>query len=660
MQNYLWLIPALPLLGAIVNGLFGRRLSTAFVSALAISTVTVSSVLSVMAFFAVRLVAHGAPMVTSLGSWFAIDRYGVAMNFMVDPLSSVMILVVTIVSTLIHIYSVGYMKGDPGYHRYFAYLNLFVFAMLVLVMGDNLVLMFVGWEGVGLCSYLLIGFWFTDEEKAIAGKKAFVVNRIGDFGFLLGIILLFHYAGTVDFAGLREVAPHFDVAAGTLTVITLLLFLGACGKSAQIPLYVWLPDAMAGPTPVSALIHAATMVTAGVYMVCRLSFMFALAPVTMGVIAGIGTLTALFAATIGLAQNDIKKVLAYSTVSQLGYMFAAAGVAAFSAGMFHLVTHAFFKACLFMCAGSVIHALSGEQDIGKMGGLSAKLPDTRFTFLVSTIAIAGFPPLSGFFSKDEILWLAFTSRNPAIPGLNYAVWAGLAITAFLTALYMFRLYYMVFTGGYAGHAHPHESPKVMTWPLVILAAVTMVLGFIGLPAWLEHPVEKAFVAVHGLFSKAPWSYPNFGHFISSSFYAQGSNFGFAEFSHAAEIGFTLFSIGIAVAGWYTAKRLYAGRTSAVPERLAERAGGLYRGAVAKWYVDEIYDAIIVKPFWAVSRALHQLVDVFIIDTLMVNGPAYIAQGTGYVLKFWQNGNVQRYLAAILVGAGVVVYVLLKG
>src|SRR5947209_11455022 len=480
MLNTLWLIPALPLAGFLLNGLFGARLGKAFVTAVALVAsggAAVAGTIAAVQYHAAH--PHSERFVNVVYSWIASGNVGADFAFQLDPLSVVMLMVVTWVGFLIHLYSVGYMGHESGYWRYFAYLNLFLSEMLVLILGSSYLLMFVGWEGVGLCSYLLIGFYYTTDFAPAAGKKAFVVNRIGDFGFLIAMFLMFAYFGSVDFAKVSQIAAGGGVEHWLLTAICLLLFLGACGKSAQIPLYVWLPDAMAGPTPVSALIHAATMVTAGVYMVARSNALYRQSVTAMMVVATIGALTALFAATIGIRQWDIKKVLAYSTVSQLGFMFIGVGVGAYTAGVFHLVTHAFFKACLFLGSGSVIHAMGGEQDIRKMGGLRSKIPITYWTFLIATIAIAGFPPFAGFFSKDEILGSALST--PYLPaGARWLVWILGTLAALGTAYYMFRLVFLTFFGGFRGtdeqEHHVHESPWTMTLPLIVLAALSAVGG----------------------------------------------------------------------------------------------------------------------------------------------------------------------------------------
>ncbi|MFH1130584.1 MAG: NADH-quinone oxidoreductase subunit L, partial [Pseudomonadota bacterium] len=567
----------------------------------------------------------------------------------------------------IHVYSTGYMSHDTDYARFFGYLNLFTGAMLLLVLGDNLVVLFIGWEGVGLCSYLLIGFWYdkdgtTDwgDANASAGKKAFIVNRVGDFAFILGMLVLFCATGTLniqDLAGhteelLRGWTPlgidflHTTIAGGA----ALLLLIGATGKSAQIPLFVWLPDAMAGPTPVSALIHAATMVTAGVYMVCRLNFVYVLSPTVMGVVALVGGATALFAATIGIVQNDIKKVLAYSTISQLGYMFLGAGVGAFAAGIFHLFTHAFFKACLFLCAGAVIHALHGQQDIMKMGGLRSRLPITRWTFLLSTLAIAGIPIFAGFFSKDEILWKALSTGNPAWPSwfplLLYVL--GMA-GAFCTSFYMFRLYFLTFEGPTRVDDHTlktlHRPGMNMAFPLMVLAFGATILGFLGLPG------EK-----HNFFHH--WLAP-----VLEQGYHKGEHAGVKmvganalAHNHGLEYGLMGLSVLVALLGILLAFRLFGKGPSLSAKHLASRFSRLHRMLQFKYWVDEIYDAIIVKPLkWVARNVLFKIVDVFFIDLLAVNGSAFVVDGVGRMARWIQNGNLQHYLVAFAVGIAVIIY-----
>ncbi len=582
-------------------------------------------------------------------NWFSAGSLHVDMGFTFDRLSGALTLVVTGVGFLIHVYSVGYIDEDPGYWRYFSYLNLFVAAMLTLVLGDNLVAMFVGWEGVGLCSYLLIGYWYTDEEKAYAGRKAFIVNRIGDFGFLIGIFILFDAIGSVGLAQVNTAV----LPLGTASLAALCLFVGATGKSAQLPLYVWLPDAMAGPTPVSALIHAATMVTAGVYMVARLSHLYVSAPGVMAVVAVIGALTAIWAAMIGTSQNDIKKVLAYSTVSQLGYMFIGVGVGAFFAGTMHLVTHAFFKACLFLCSGAVIHGLHGEQDMERMGGLRKYMPSTRWTFLIATIAITGIFPISGFFSKDEILGQALHTRAfgflTLTPGsqvhlsfLGPLIYLVGSIAAFLTSFYMWRAYFLTFSGEYRGpeSVHPHESPSVMTLPLWILAALSVLALVLGLPAsWVHGSGLQNWTWEHyteGLFSR-----PRGG----------------AAEEFAPYLGYGI-ALAVGWAGWACSYALYYKRGFAGDTALTARISGLRRALVDKLYVDEFYGAVIVRPTWRFAKGLWRVVDATIIDGLFVNGiPSLVAWFGGMGRRF-QNGDVQRYAAVTALGVAALLYVFL--
>jgi NADH-quinone oxidoreductase subunit L len=534
-----------------------------------------------------------------------------------------MTLIVTGVGFLIHIYSIGYMHNDTGFWRFFAYMNLFIFAMLNLVLADNFLLMFLGWEGVGLCSYLLIGFWYEKKFTGDAAKKAFIVNRVGDFGFILGMLLIFSTFGSLNFSTVFNSASLLSVGNTTALWITMLLFIGAMGKSAQIPLYVWLPDAMAGPTPVSALIHAATMVTAGVYMVARCSILFALAPVTMEFIAIVGAVTAVFAATIGLVQNDIKKILAYSTISQLGYMFLAMGVAAFSAGIFHLMTHAFFKALLFLGSGAVIHAMHDEQDIQKMGGLKKYLPVTYKTFLIGAIAIAGIPPFAGFFSKDEILWRAFSSEQG-----SPVLWLLGVFGAAMTAFYMFRLVTLTFEGEkrFDPHrVHPHEAPKTMTMPLIILAILSIVGGFVGIPhaSVIENWLEPVF---------SPAQYK-----LLSGEHTGG----------LMEYLLMFVSVAIAVSGTYAARWIYLQRAE-LAVSLARRYPRIYRTLLNKYYVDEIYDAVVVAPTVKISNdILWKAIDVTMIDG-SVNGSAKIINGIGKILRKIQTGIAQSY-AVVFIG-----------
>lgn len=637
MMNYLWLIPLLPLAGSALNGILGKRFPKPLISIIACGSVGASFVAAVAAVAGLlQLPPAERHHLQPLFTWIASGDFVAKAEFLLDPLSAVMLLVVTGVGFLIHIYSIGYMHSEDGYYRFFSYLNLFMFSMLVLVLAGNFLLMFVGWEGVGLCSYLLIGYYFERRSAGDAGKKAFIVNRIGDVGFILGVLLVFVTFKSLNFtevfSRIAADPANFPVEAGVgvLTAIGLLLFVGATGKSAQIPLYVWLPDAMEGPTPVSALIHAATMVTAGVYMVVRCSPIYSRAPIALTVVAVIGVATALMAATIGLVQTDIKRVLAYSTVSQLGYMFFAAGVGAFSAGVFHLVTHAFFKALLFLGAGSVIHAIGGDQDLMRMGGLRRFTPITHATMLIAALAISGIFPFAGFFSKDEILWSAWA-------GGHTVIWSLGLLTAGLTAFYMFRLIFLAFYGSerfsHETRHHLHESPPTMTLPLVALAVLSALGGFIGLPAWLGTNRFEQFLEP------------------ALEFAWRGAR---PELAHSVEAGFAAISVLVAIAGILLAYRFYVANP-AVPERLALRVRRLYSLLAHKYYVDETYDAVIVNPIASGSKSvLWRGVDVGIIDG-SVNGTARLIQGAASVLKNIQNGLVRSYATWIL--AGVVLILL---
>ncbi len=648
MHSYVWLVPLFPLLGALLNGILGCRLPRKAIGPIASLAVGLSAILSTAIFFEVLALPPEARILPDVVSypWIVAGTFAVDVGFLIDPLSLVMLLVVCWVSLLIHIYSIGYMHEDPGYARYFTELNLFVFFMLLLVSANNFLLMFVGWEGVGLCSYLLIGFWYEKKSATDAGNKAFVVNRIGDFGFLLGMFALFFYTGTLNFQEVLAKAPAvFPYAGLEITLITLALFLGATGKSAQLPLYTWLPDAMEGPTPVSALIHAATMVTAGVYMVARLNLLFLMAPMTLLVVGCVGALTAIFAATIGMTQFDIKRVLAYSTVSQLGYMFLACGVGAFSIGVFHLMTHAFFKALLFLGAGSIMHALSGELDMRKMGGLRTRLPQTYRTFLIATLAIAGIPPLAGFFSKDEILYRAFSAESSLWESSGAVLWAiGLA-AALITAFYMFRAVFLTFYGKSrlepSAAAHLHESPAVMTIPLWILALLSIGGGWIGIPwieslnlfpQWLE-PVMTGQSVVAGIAGLPP---------VQS-----------AHHSLSAELLLALLSVLVALAGIWLAHTFYLKRQE-IPARLT--SGGmapLYRLVRDKYRIDELYDALFVRPLlWLAGTLLWKAVDEKIIDGA-VNGVAKLAGACGRSVRRLQTGYVQNYALAILIGLALI-------
>ncbi len=637
MLNNLWLIPAFPFLGFLLNGLLGKRLGKGFVTFVGPAASALSAIAGTIAVFQYHAAnPDGARYVNLVYNWISSGGIGADLAFQLDPLSVVMLMVVTWVGTLIHIYSVGYMAHEEGYWRYFSYLNLFLAEMLVLVLGSSYLLMFVGWEGVGLCSYLLIGFYYDKDYAAAAGKKAFVVNRIGDFGFLIAMFLMFAHFSTVDFAAVSLAAQN-GAAPWLISAICLLLFLGACGKSAQIPLYVWLPDAMAGPTPVSALIHAATMVTAGVYMVVRSNALFRLAPNAMMVVATVGALTALFAATIAIRQWDIKKVLAYSTVSQLGFMFIGVGVGAFTAGLFHVVTHAFFKACLFLGSGSVIHAMSGEQDIRKMGGLRSKIPITWWTFAIATFAIAGFPPASGFFSKDEIL--ASALANPYFPkAFNVFIWVLGTVAAFCTAFYMYRLLYLTFFGTFRGtdeqEHHIHESPGSMTIPLLILATLSLVGG--AILGWPHH---------HFL---AKWLAPIFAEIpgVPEAQY---------EISPNLEYGLMFVSSAIAVVGWLLARSRYATRGYAADDAFTASSPAIARGMENKWYVDEFYNATIVRPLERLSQFLWRGVDALIDGVLSLGG--YIVAAVGDLLRFFQTGNVRNYALMFFLGVIVFMWVL---
>ena len=625
-----------PLVGTILC-LYGAKTGRASVAKLA-------GPLSVLAAFAVSLVAvaqlwqlppEGA-LLDRMYTWIQATPLTLEAAFRVDHLTSVMILIVTGVGFLIHVYSLGYMHDDPDVARFFAYLNLFTTSMLILVLGDSLPMLFIGWEGVGLCSYLLIGFWYLDEVNADAGRKAFIANRVGDAAFLVGMFLLFWSLAQIDtpslnFTDVNRLAPKLaEWSPAVVTAICMLFFIGATGKSAQIPLYVWLPDAMAGPTPVSALIHAATMVTAGVYMIARLSPLYVLSPTTLEVVAVIGAATAIFAATIGVVQRDLKKILAYSTVSQLGYMFLALGCGAFSAAIFHLMTHAFFKACLFLCAGSVMHAMHGELDVFKMGGLKKEMPITARTFLVAALAISGFPGFSGFFSKDLILEAAYMS------GHTY-LWMIGVVAAFLTAFYVFRAYFLAFEGPSRVEPekrhHLHESPRNMTIPLIVLAFLSLVGGFIGLPEGLLWGDEM-------------------GHYLEPSL---------AHLSHAHHptTGTLVFLIavasGVGLAGIGLDYLLY-GQKSDLADRIAARFSGLYRLLWNKYYIDELYDALFIQPYVRLSRYFWQTVDSGLIDGA-VNGVADLVGEVGGRVRRLQTGNVQAYALAMLIGALLVVAVL---
>lgn len=626
----MWLIPLLPLTGFLIISLLNRRLGHGAVSVIAPGVVFASFLLSVWVL--IQLLSDPNKALTATGfTWFAAGTLDVSFSLVADRLAALMMLVITGVGFLIHVYSTGYMHGDEGYNRYFAYLNLFIFFMLMLVMGSNFLLMFVGWEGVGICSYLLIGFWFKNHDYNNAANKAFIMNRIGDLAMILGIILIFVHFGSIDY---QDVFPAAALQEGQpiITWIAILLFIGAIGKSAQIPLFTWLPDAMAGPTPVSALIHAATMVTAGVYMIARSNILYTLSPLALAMVAVTGVATALMAATIALRQNDIKKVLAYSTVSQLGLMFVAMGAGAYASGMFHMMTHAFFKALLFLGAGSVIHAMAGEQDIRRMGGLSRHMPVTWITFLVATLAISGIPPLSGFFSKDEILANAFAT--------NIWFWVFAAFASVLTVFYMFRLLFLTFRGeprmGEGVKQQLHESPRSMTIPLILLAVLSVAGGWINIPT--------VFGGGHA-----------FSNFLAPVF-ADSQRIRVAHHvSHTMEL--TLMGIILALTAimivW--AYRVYIG-LGRVPVQDESTLRGLARLFNRKYFVDEIYDVLIVRPLYGFSRVLYEVVDRSLIDRI-VNGTSAVVRGLAHGFRTVQTGNTGVYV--FVMAAAVLLLITLK-
>ncbi len=640
------LIPLFPLLGFAINGLWyalsqsrpgGKSAPAAVTGGIASAAILGSFVVSLKAFLQLKGMGEESRVIEqTLFNWIHAGDLDVPMTLRVDVLSSLFTLVISGVGFLIHVYSIGYMGHDETPGKFFAYLNLFCFAMLMLVMGASLPILFLGWEGVGLCSYLLIGYWYADDEKASAGKKAFVVNRIGDLGFLIGMFLIFSTFKTLDFSQIRSAFQHTPggvlpagVTFETLSLIGLMLFVGCMGKSAQVPLYVWLPDAMAGPTPVSALIHAATMVTSGVYLVARLNFLFDAAPMATGVMAGVGAFTAFLAATIAIAQSDIKKVLAYSTVSQLGYMFLACGVGGYVAGVFHVITHAFFKALLFLGAGSVIHGMHEEQDIFKMGGLRSKMPQTFLVFTIAWLAICGLPPFSGFFSKDEILWLSFSSARG-----SKVLWGIGAATAVMTAFYMTRLWIVTFLGKARTHeaSHAHESPWVMTGPLWVLAILSAVGGLMGIPhhSWLEH-----------------WLHPVISHHPAAAPGVQPQ----------MEWWLMGLSVAGALCGIFIARSLYSDLARATA--LRAKLEGAHKILMNKWYVDEAYSALFVRPLVAFSRALWKGFDVLVIDGV-VNGLGRASVWGGQAARVIQNGSIQVYAIVALLGLLLSVGYLIRG
>lgn len=663
MINYAWLIPLFPTLAAIINGLFGRKYMRHHNSDyIATGAVMTSFLISLVIFFEV---VAGSKLNVNYWDWIVSGDLHVSFGFLIDPLTAIMLLVVTGISSLVHLYSIGYMHDDDGYYRFFTYLSMFTVSMLILIMGNNYLLMFFGWEGVGLCSYLLIGFWFEKKSAGDAAKKAFVTNRVGDLGFVLGLFLLVSQLGTLDYEQVFQLGP-IHLTAGVATAITLLLFVGATAKSAQIPLYTWLPDAMEGPTPVSALIHAATMVTAGVYMVARSHVIYSMAPATMEIIAVIGAITALFAATIAIAQNDIKRIVAYSTVSQLGYMFMGLGLGAYTAGVYHLFTHAFFKACLFLGCGSVIHALSGEQDIRRMGGLFPHIRLTAITFLIAALANAGIFPFAGFFSKDEILWAAFS-------GGHYVIWGIGATAAFCSAFYMFRLYFITFTGEsrvdhHVAH-HIHESPSVMTGPLVLLAFLAATVGALALPpgnGFIHHFLGNVFGHhEHNVTGIAAEFFHKFTALVTGEPTAHG---------HLLEYFMMLVSLAIALSGIGLAYLMYYKKVEVLnPEVLAVRFRLIYRAFLNKYWVDELYDFLFVNPvkrtgqrLWdfdgkvvdgtvngvswltLIKGEITNFLDKYVVDGT-VNGLALFVDFKSRILRRTQTGDVQNYALVMLLG-----------
>ncbi len=653
MYELIKYIPLFPILGFLIIGIFGKYLKNEkLIGTIGSSTVGLSFIFSLILLFRAAGSHLEEPAIVPVYTWIQTGYLNIGISYQADQLSILFSLIVTGVGFLIHVYSIGYMHGDRSFYRFFAYLNLFIFMMLNLVLSSNYLLTFLGWEGVGLCSYLLIGFWYDRKFEGTritwtgdAANKAFIVNRIGDFGFIIAMLLIYLNFNSLDYVTVNNSASgaaSFLYGNGMILAITLLMFLGCTGKSAQIPLAVWLPDAMAGPTPVSALIHAATMVTAGIFLIARNSVLFALSPVTMGIVAAVGIATAFLAATIGLVQNDIKKVLAYSTVSQLGFMFVALGVGAFTAGVFHVMTHAFFKGLLFLGAGSVIHGMHEEQNIKKMGGLKSYMPHTYRTFYIATLAISGIPLFSGFFSKDEILWFAYDNGG-------WFLWLIGAVSAFFTAFYMFRLLNLTFHGEERfdhHHVHPHESPKTMTIPLQILAVLSALGGFLGIPyilgfwfsphpSMIENWLEPVFSSANSIISREK------GHFE-----AQGL--------HAVEYILMLVSVGIAVLGIYLARKFYSDENWTVPRRLAAKNKGIFNLLLNKYKLDEVYFALVVDPILLISnKFLWKKVDVRIVDGF-VNGSASVTRRTGEIVRRLQTGIAQNY--ALLMLGGIIVIV----
>jgi NADH-quinone oxidoreductase subunit L len=628
MIQLIWLVPLLPLIGFLAIGLGGKKLSKSFVGILGSGVILAAFILALGIFFELKGQAEKSVTI-DLFSWITAGKLSIPFSFLVDPLSSLFLLIITGIGFLIHLYSTGYMHDNEGFSRFFAYLNLFIFFMLLLVLGSNFLIMFVGWEGVGLCSYLLIGFWFKNTAYNNAAKKAFIMNRVGDLGFLLGIILIYVTFGSISYHDVFLSASTMSSGNSTLTAITLLLFIGAMGKSAQLPLYTWLPDAMAGPTPVSALIHAATMVTAGIYMIARSNILYTLAPFSMEVVAIVGACTLLFAATIGLAQNDIKKVLAYSTVSQLGYMFLALGVGAYTGAVFHVMTHAFFKALLFLGAGSVIHAMGGEQDIRKMGGLKKYIPITWATFLLGTLAIVGFPGFSGFFSKDEILAHAYEH--------NKILWFLGVLGAAMTTFYMFRLFFLTFKGTFRGtheqEHHLHESPKSMTIPLIVLAVLSVIGGLIGIPEVLggHHFLEEF---LNPVFADSTL---RMSHHLPES----------------TEFALMGVAVGVMAISLFYAYTVYV-KNKTIPADEEEELNPIHQLVYKKYWVDELYENVITKPLNAISEGLHKLVDNQIVDGI-VNGIGTLVKWISQTIRLAQTGNIGFYVFVMVISIVLILF-----
>lgn len=626
MENLVYAIILLPLIGFLINGLFGKNLPKKLVGTIGTLVVFGSFAIAVNLFMGMS--KESAPVIIKAFEWFKVNGMQVNVAFQLDQLSIMMVLIITGIGSLIHLYSIGYMIHDKGFYKFFAYLNLFIFSMLLLVLGSNYLILFIGWEGVGLCSYLLIGFWYDNVEYGKAARKAFIMNRIGDLGLLLGIFALAHHLNAIDFLSVAENSSAFTLDSSAIIFITMCLFVGAMGKSAQLPLFTWLPDAMAGPTPVSALIHAATMVTAGIYLVVRSNFLFSLAPTTLNMILFIGLATALIAAFIGLRQNDIKKVLAYSTVSQLGFMFIALGVGAYTTGMFHVMTHAFFKALLFLGAGSVIHAMSGEQDMRYMGGLRKKIPVTYWTFLIGTLAICGVPPLSGMISKDEIL-VTIYEKSPILWGLTL-------LSAAMTAIYMFRLLFLTFFGDFRGteeqKKHIHESPASMTIPLIILAILSVVGGFINLPHFIGHG-----------------EYQNLAQWLAPIYKFEQLP---AEIPFAIEMVLLALTIVMVIVIFFVVKNIYVNKKKLpLPE---EDYTGWERLSAKKLFVDEIYNACIVKPVEGLGKAASMF-DRAVLDPIVT----FIGLGaadSGRAAKRLQNGKVENYVLIMSLAIGIILII----